>query len=50
MMTPCGRRLRLLVQREMSFSQGVKWNPLMSTYIGTIPVSGAMCVVAEHVI
>jgi hypothetical protein len=34
----------------MSFSQGVKWKPLMSAYIKTIPVSGDMCIAAEHAI
>jgi hypothetical protein len=37
-----------LRQREISFSQGVKWKALISAYIGTIPLSGDMCVAAEH--
>src|SRR6516225_7973886 len=46
--TRCGRPLQLFAQREMSFSQGVKWKPLMSTYIRTIPLSGDTCIAAEH--
>ncbi len=38
-----------LRRREISFSQGAEWNSLISTYIGTIPLSGDTSCPAEHI-
>jgi len=40
-----GQRYR----RRISFSQGAEWNALISTYIGTIPLSGDTPCAAEHI-
>jgi pimeloyl-ACP methyl ester carboxylesterase len=45
----CDDRGAALRRREISFSQGAKWNALISTYIGTIPLSGEASCPAEHI-
>jgi len=45
----CDDRGATLRRREISFSQGAKWNALISTYIGTIPLSGEASCPAEHI-
>jgi hypothetical protein len=35
-------------RREISLSQGAKWNALISTYIGTIPLRGDASRAAEQ--
>jgi hypothetical protein len=41
--TPDQDRRAPLRRLEISFSQGAEWKALISTYIGTIPLSGDAC-------
>src|SRR5712672_1236631 len=44
------RRRAPLRRAEISFSQGAEWKALISTYIGTIPLSGDTSCPVEHII
>jgi hypothetical protein len=39
----------VLRRQEISFNQGAEWNALISTYIGTIPLSGDTPCAAKHI-
>src|SRR5262245_47025401 len=45
----CDDPRTMLRRREISFSQGAKWNAPISTYIGTIPLNGETLCAAEHI-
>jgi len=45
----CDDREATLRRREISFSQGTTWNALISTYIGTIPLSADTPCAGEHI-
>jgi hypothetical protein len=45
----CDNPCAVLRRQEISFNQGAEWNALISTYIGTIPLSGDTPCAAKHI-